>query len=132
MTLVDANVLMYAVGKAHAHKARSGAFLEGVAEGRIEAVLDAETLQEILHRYRAVGREADAYQVYRLARKLFPEVLPITGHVMDRAAELIQKSPHVASRDAVHAAVVFEHRLTSITSFDKDFDRIPGLRRVEP
>jgi predicted nucleic acid-binding protein len=53
MILVDANVFMYAAGAEHPHKAPSRIFLEKVAGGEIEAALDAEVLQEILHRYRA-------------------------------------------------------------------------------
>jgi predicted nucleic acid-binding protein len=36
------------------------------------------------------------------------------------------------ARDAVHAAVVQVHGLDSIASFDRDFDKIKGLRRMEP
>jgi hypothetical protein len=31
------------------------ALLERVADGELEATVDAEVLQEILHRYRAIG-----------------------------------------------------------------------------
>ena len=85
MILVDANVLMYAAGAAHPNRARSVAFLEGVASGELDAVIDAEVLQEILHRYRAIGRWRDGAQVFDLARVVFPVVLPITAEVMDRA-----------------------------------------------
>lgn len=34
--------------------------------------------------------------------------------------------------DAYHAVLMKHLRLSEIVSFDKDFDRIPGIRRVEP
>ena len=34
--------------------------------------------------------------------------------------------------DAYHAALMASLGLAEIVSFDRDFDRIPGLRRVEP
>ncbi|MFQ6094256.1 MAG: type II toxin-antitoxin system VapC family toxin [bacterium] len=62
MILVDSNVIMYAAGVEHPRKAACVEFLQGVAEGRIEAAVDAEVLQEILHRYRALNRWGDAYR----------------------------------------------------------------------
>ncbi|MBL8213671.1 MAG: hypothetical protein JNK87_23335 [Bryobacterales bacterium] len=59
MTLTDANVLMYAAGAPHPNKAPAIAFLERVANNRIAAASDAEVLQEILHRYRALNRWAE-------------------------------------------------------------------------
>src|SRR4051794_33334127 len=53
---VDANIPMYVVGAPHPNKDRAVAALEvAVARGE-RLVTDAEVLQEILHRYRAIGR----------------------------------------------------------------------------
>jgi predicted nucleic acid-binding protein len=54
VTLIDSNVFMYAAGRGHAFKKRAAKFLEKVAQGSFDAVIDAEVLQEILHRYRAL------------------------------------------------------------------------------
>lgn len=132
MILIDANVLMYAAGAAHPHKAPSARLLERVARGDVEAVIDAETLQEILHRYRAIRRWEDGRQVYDLARQLFPNVVPISAEVMDRARELLDAYPSLMARDALHAAVVLHESLEAICSYDRDFDGIVGLRRTEP
>lgn len=130
MILTDANILMYAAGAEHPHKAPSVAFLHRVASGAIEATIDAEVLQEVLHRYRALGRWADGQKVYDLARMLFPEVLAITGEVMDEARHLLRADATLTARDAVHAAVVFVYQLEGICSFDSDFDRIAGCTRM--
>jgi uncharacterized protein len=130
--LVDANVLMYAAGAAHPHKCPSVAFLERVAGGGVEAAIDAEVLQEILHRYRALERWESGRLVYDLARRVFPLVLPITAEVVDRARSLLDDHRHLAARDALHAAVVFTGGLGGICSWDRDFDAIPGLARREP
>lgn len=132
MILIDANILMYAAGAAHPYKAPSARLLERVARGDVEAVIDAETLQEILHRYRAIRRWEDGRQVYDLARQLFPNVVPISAEVMDRARELLDAYPSLMARDALHAAVVLHESLEAICSYDRDFDGIVGLRRTEP
>lgn len=132
MILVDANVLMYAAGAEHPNKRPSVIFLEKVADGEIDAVLDAEVLQEILHRYRAIGRWSDGRRVFDAARAIFPEVLPITADVLDAARRILDEVDGPSARDGLHAAVVSHYELDGIASFDRGLDRIPGLTRLEP
>ncbi|MEZ5402516.1 MAG: type II toxin-antitoxin system VapC family toxin [Bryobacteraceae bacterium] len=129
---MDANVLMYAAGTDHPHKGPSLVFLERVADGSVDAAIDAEVLQEILHRYSALKRWQDGRRVYELARRLFPVVQPVTAEVLDRAKTLVDADPGLSARDAVHAAVVLVYKAESICSFDKDFDRVAGCRRIIP
>lgn len=132
MILVDANIIMYAAGASHPHKAPSVRLLEQVASGEIAATVDAEILQEILHRYRAIRRWKDGRLVFDLTRQLFPQVIPITVEVLDRARELLDRNASIMARDALHAAVVMHHELDAVCSYDRDFDRIPGITRQEP
>jgi len=130
--LVDANILMYAAGAAHPHKQPSVRLLERIAAGEVEATIDAETLQEILHRYRLIKRWAEGRAVYDLAREIFPDVIPVTSTVLDRARRLLDGDATLMARDALHAAVVMEEGLRGIYTYDRDFDRIKGVRRLEP
>lgn len=132
MVLIDTNVIMYAAGTEHPHKAPSIAMLKRVGTGEVEATIDAEVLQEILHRYRAIGRWKDGRRVYDLTRQLFPEVVPVTAPVLDRAREILDSDSRIMARDALHAAVVIAEQMDAICSFDRDFDRIVGLNRIEP
>lgn len=132
MILVDSNILMYAAGREHVHRDSSIAFLKAVADDRLKATIDAEVLQEILHRYRSLRRWKEGCVVYDTARTLFNDVLPITDEVMDRARVLLEAYPALSARDGLHAAVMEVYGLESICSFDRDFDEIRGLRRREP
>lgn len=132
MILIDTNIIMYAAGVEHPHKAPSLALLERVAGGEVEAAFDAEALQEILHRYRAIGRWKDGRVVYDLARQLFPVVVPITAEVLDRARRILDADARIMARDALHAAVVMLGGMQAICSYDRDFDRITGIARIEP
>jgi predicted nucleic acid-binding protein len=85
LILIDANVFMYAAGAEHPYKKRSLAYLQRIAGEEIDAVIDAEVLQEILHRYRALRRWPEGGQVYDLARRIVPLVLPITVDALDAA-----------------------------------------------
>ena len=132
MILLDANILMYAAGATDPHKAPSLALLDRVARGEVDAAIDAEVLQEILHRYRAIGRWRDGRRVYDLTRRLVVSVLPITGEVTDAARALMDGYPKLMARDALHAAVCRLSHADAICSYDADLDEIAGLRRLEP
>jgi len=132
VTLVDTNILVYAAGREHAHKHRAAEFLLRVADGEVEAALDAEVLQEILHRYSALRRWKEGRTIYEEARIQFRNVYAVTAEVTDAAKRIMDRDASLMARDAIHAAVVKVYGLESICSFDRDFDRIPGLRRIEP
>jgi predicted nucleic acid-binding protein len=132
MILVDSNILMYAAGRPHPHHQPSVSLLEAVAVERIDAITDVEVLQEILLRYRAIEQWEKGRRAYDLARQVFPLVIPITIEVMDDARTLMDRYGRLAARDAVHAAVCQLVAAEVICSYDRDFDAIEGLKRVEP
>lgn len=132
MILVDANIFMYAVGAAHPNKPPSIDYLRRVANGEIDAATDAEVLQEILHRYRAIHRWDDGSRVYDLAKSVVPTVLPITADIVDRSRSLMEADSGLGARDAIHAAVALGNGCTAICTYDRAFDRIPDLARVAP
>ena len=132
MILIDANVLMYAAGADHPHKESSVNLLRAVAGGSVEGAVDAEALQEMLHRYRSIGRWSDGRRAYDLCRRAVPTVLPITGEILDGARALMDEYPATMARDALHAAVCFQFEVDALCSYDRDFDAIRGIRRREP
>jgi predicted nucleic acid-binding protein len=132
LILIDANIFIYAAGAEHPLKAPSVAFLRRIARGEIDAAVDAGMLQEILHRYRAIGRWSEGRQVYALARRIVPLVVAITDRIVDRARDLLDDDGRLGARDAVHAAVVLDREMEGVCSYDRDLDRVDGLRRFEP
>ena len=48
------------------------------------------------------------------------------------ALDLYASSPFLDFEDALAAAHMRRQGVTRIMSYDRDFDRVPGLRRVEP
>jgi len=132
VNLIDSNVFMYAAGSAHPRKAPCNLLLQRIAASAVEAAVDTEVLQELLHRYRAIRRWKQGRLVYDLVRKLVPSVLPITVDVTDAARNLMDEYSRLMARDALHAAVVIHYGLDGIVSLDRDFDVVRGLRRLEP
>ncbi len=61
MIFIDSNILKYLIGSELPNKGRTVLILERLVRDEAPLVTDAETLQEILHRYTAIVRR-DAIQ----------------------------------------------------------------------
>ena len=106
---------MYLVGAAHPHKVDAQRRLErAIADGE-RLVTDAEVLQEILHRYVAIGRRDAIQPAFEAQLGVVDEVLAY---------------PRLSARDAVHAAVMEAKGIATIFTFDAGFDAFPGLERL--
>ena len=130
MILVDSNVPMYLVGAAHPNKdAARRALEEAVAAGK-SLCTNAEVLQEILHRYTAIGRRQSIDPAFDALLGIVDVVYPIERADVDRARRLLRTSPTLSARDAVHVAVMQGRDIDRILSFDSGFDGIPGIVRI--
>jgi predicted nucleic acid-binding protein len=123
---------MYAAGRPHPHQAPSAALLEKIALEQIEAATDVEVFQEILHRYRTIGQWEKGRRAYDLARQILRVVIPITAEVIDDARDLMEQYRPMGARDAVHAAVCQLIGAEAICSYDRDFDDVHEISRIEP
>ena len=121
---------MYLVGSEHPHKTESQILAERlIAEGQ-HLVTDAEVLQEILHRYTSIDRRNTIGRAFQALLEIVDDVFPVEKADVLRAAEIAQNRAPFSARDAVHIAVMEHHGVQSILSFDADFDRWPGLKRI--
>ena len=130
MIFVDSNIPMYLVGASHVHKAGAQRLLETLVIARERLVTDAEVLQEIIHRYVAIGRRDAIQPAFDAALGVVDEVLPVERHDAERAKEIVLGSERLSARDALHLAVMEHHEVTRILSFDRGFDGFPGITRV--
>ena len=130
MILIDSNVPMYLVGAAHPHKADAQRLLERLAIDNRRLVSDVEVLQEILHRYVAIDRRDAIQPAFDALLGVVDQVLPITVETLHSARDIVLGSPALSARDALHAAVMRQHDIQEILSFDRGFDDIPGIRRL--
>jgi predicted nucleic acid-binding protein len=105
-------------------------FFQRARAGDFDICTSTEVLQEILYRYSALKRLDLAGSVYDLFVQLCPTVLPVALADTDRANALLTAASGISVRDAVHAAVMLNHGLTEIATFDGAFDRIDGLTRL--
>jgi uncharacterized protein len=121
---------MYLVGSPHPRKTDAQILLERLIASGERLLTDAEVLQEIVHRYAAIGPRAAIGAAVKLTLDLVDNVLPIHRDDVLRAAEIAESRDWISSRDALHVAVMERYKIESILTFDADFDRWPGIRRV--
>ncbi len=130
MIFIDSNIPMYLIGAPHPHKSEAQLLLERLIAAGQRLVTDAEVLQEILHRYSAIGKREAIGPAFQLLLDVVDDVLAIEKADVLRAGEIARNRALLSARDSVHIAVMERHGIRSILSFDGDFDRWPGLKRI--
>jgi predicted nucleic acid-binding protein len=123
---LDSNVPMYLIGAPHPHKIDVQRILERLVSERQRLVTDAEVLQEVLHRYVAIGRRDAIQPAFDALLGIVDDVLVIERATAERAKEILLGRRKLSARDAVHLAVGIER----IVSFDSGFDGHPGITRI--
>ena len=132
MRLLDANVAIYAVGNPHPYKEPCRRILRVADEEYHNFVTDTETLQEILHVMHRKNRSSVGFKLVTGLIWSMRAVISIGSAEINAAIGLMREHPQIATRDAVHAAVVQLHGLEGIISADRDFDNIRGIYRFDP
>jgi predicted nucleic acid-binding protein len=131
MVFVDSNVPMYVAGREHPLRDPARRFLERARSGDVDICTSTEVLQEILYRYASLKRLDLAASVYELFVQLCPTVFPVALADTDRAKALVASARGASVRDAVHAAVMLNHDVSDIATFDEGFDRVDGIKRIQ-
>ena len=130
MIFVDSNIPMYLVGSAHPHKADAQRLLESAIAAAERLVTDAEVLQEILHRYVAIGRRDAIQPAFDALLGVIDEVFPVTAPCVGRAKTIVLGMRRLSARDALHAAVMEQEGIHQVMTFDEGFDALPGVTRL--
>lgn len=121
---------MYLIGAPHQHKSEAQILLEKLIAARERLVTDAEVLQEILHRYTGINRREAIRPALGVILDIVDDIYSIEKVDVMRASEIAQDRALLSARDAIHIAIMERYEIQSILSFDADFDRWPGLKRL--
>lgn len=130
MIFIDSNVPMYLIGAPHRNKVDAQHAIEKLLSERVRLVTDAEVFQEILHRCTAIARRDAIQPAYSALLGIVDEVLPIDLDAIERAKSIVLGSTHLSARGALHVAVMEQQGISTILSFDRGFDTVPGIRRL--
>lgn len=136
MRFLDANVILrYLTRDDEAKAAACFALFQRVKQGQ-ESVTSCEViLHEVL--YVLTSRAHYDLSHAEAAARLRP-ILALRGlrlakkRLYLRALDLYTAHPFLDFGDALAAAHMESQGLTAILSYDSDFDRLPGVQRIEP
>ncbi len=131
LSFIDTNIFMYAIGVSHSCKEPCERLVQRILEGEVEGIINTEVLQEILYRYSSIGKHKIGYQLFDTLIDTFPMIWPVEKEDVVIARQLQQKSD-IKTRDAIHVATMKRNDVNILYSYDKDFDRIAGIKRLEP
>lgn len=142
---VDTTIFMYAMGAESPWKDPCAQILRAGAAEEAALVTSAETLQEILHRYRSIRRDDDIRLAFDAVSASVQLVFPVSYEDIDEARRLGERLVRdsgwgagklrglaVSSRDLVHAAVARRRGIREILTVDSRFALIPGVVVVDP
>lgn len=121
---------MYLVGAEHPNKERARELLEALIARSERLVTDAEVIQEILHRYSAIGRREAIGPCIDALLGLADEVFPVEVEDVLGARDLLLSSAGISARDAIHAVIMRRYGVVRILSYDKGFDALAGVERI--
>jgi predicted nucleic acid-binding protein len=128
---IDTAVIMYAGGAPHAMRGPCQDLLTAVVERRIEAVTSAEVIQEILHRFIAIGRAQIGATMAETALDIFAPVLAINEAIMRKMPPLVVKYEGLSARDLVHVATCQVAEIDLIVSPDRGLDVVTEVQRAD-
>ena len=132
---IDSNVFIYPIiydenAVVEARKAKK--FLLKISSGEVEAYTSCFTWDEMVW---VVRKLFGVDLSLELGRKFlsFPNLkfLIVKRTTIFKAQEIAEKY-RLKPRDAIHAAAAIENKVSTIVSYDKDFDIIDEIKRIEP
>lgn len=132
---IDSNIFAYPViynPEVISEAKKSKEFLVKIALGKVEAYTATITWDEVAWIIRKVfGFEFSAEESKKFLS--FPNLrfLGVKKTTVFKAQDLVEKY-RLTPRDAIHAATALENKITTIVSYDKDFDEINEITRIEP
>jgi hypothetical protein len=127
---LDSNIPMHLIGADDRLRGEARRLLERAITDREKLVTSAVVLQEILHRYVAIGRRDAIQPAFDAITGVVDEVFDIGLADVERARHIIQSRPKLSARHALHLATMERQRVGTIMSFDTGFDGYPGIVRI--
>jgi len=132
MKLLDTNIFIYAAGKPHPYRQRCVQLLEDAIQYKGRYNISVEICQEILHVFINRKEREKGIKLVEDILHLFPQPFTITLKDTKTAIHLLEKYQSIHARDALHAAVVINHALEGIVSYDQHFAAITEINTLIP
>lgn len=125
---VDANVPIYASTGEAPYGAVCADLIGAVARGA-GGTTSVAVLEEVWH-LELKGRIGAVPGLAERTLATLAPLLPVTEEILRQALRL--DTPGLGANDRIHVATCRLHGIETIVSADAAFDKVPGLRRVDP
>lgn len=125
---IDANVIVYSAVDS---KYRSACLeiLDAVARRSADGKASAAVFEEVWH-IELSGRAGDLAGLARRSYTILTPLLPVTDEIVARALAL--RVARLGANDRIHVSTALANGIDTIVTADADYDRVPGIKRVDP
>jgi predicted nucleic acid-binding protein len=130
---LDTNIfLRHLLGDDPAQSSRATAYFQVIEQGRSRARVSEIVIFEVVFTLeRGYRRSKAEIQSAVLPLLELPSIV-LPGKRKFRAVFRLYIEQNISFADAYHVVMMRKLELAEIVSFDRDFDRIPNIKRVEP
>jgi hypothetical protein len=130
MLYLDANFFIFALLDTTEKGSRATEIHRSIAKGRQKAVTSPLAIDELMWVLIRAGKK---HLVRTAVEGVYAtpnlDVLPVSPTIPLTALDLLERYD-LRPRDAFHAAIMKENKLTEIVTDDNDFDRIEWMKRT--
>ncbi len=133
MPFLDANVILrHLLGDNETQSPRATAFIQRIEQGAVRVRTSDAVISEVVFTL-----ERSYSQPKPFIREVMLTLLSLPGIVVPGKQRIrrvldLYVEHNLPYLDAHHVVLMEQLGLTEILSFDHHFDRIPGIRRIEP
>lgn len=134
MIYIDSNIFIYPVIYGEKNKKASSAkkVLFDIAERKIEACTSTLTWDELVWVInKTLGKKIADMEGEKFLRFPNLKMVDVDLGVIKEAQKILNKYD-IVPRDAIHAGCAIKNGAKKIITFDKDFDKVSGLKRIKP
>jgi len=131
MIYIDSNIFFYAKIMDRKYGKACADIIEKISEGEIEASISPLVILEVTNAMKKYGMRKDIKNEADAILSLDIEIFPIDSIVARLAMEIFEEVG-ISPYDCTHIAVMKRYEIKRIFSADKEFDRVPGIKRIDP
>ena len=133
LPLIDANIFLRHLRQDHAdHSPRATEYVTRIRRGELVAETNLLVISEVVYTLQSVYRQNKPTVVNALLPLVELPGLRIPAKARLRRALALYVRYNVSFVDAYLAVLAQQRRLSELVSFDRNYDRNPGVPRIEP
>ncbi len=128
---IDSNVFFYARIMDAKYGEACARIIEAIAKGELKGVASVLVVLEVANALKKYGLTEAVKDEIDAICSLGMALVPVDDVIIRRVGGIYQEA-WISPYDCVHAATMRKLNVDEIVSADRDFDKIPGIRRIDP